>query len=168
MKALSVRAPWWYAIFHLGKDIENRGRYVGFRGTLYIHASKWWSTEGVRDEWEWGVAPRKAEADPGRVRPAITPAIAGTLKAVGGCLVSKVDVVGCVMNHPSPWFVGKFGIVLANPVLLAQPIPFKGALGLFEVPDDIEDGLARERTDTRLMYGTKLAATREGGAADAT
>jgi hypothetical protein len=31
--------------------------------------------------------------------------------------------------------VGEYGFVLKNPVPLAKPIPFKGALGFFDVPE---------------------------------
>lgn len=53
-----------------------------------------------------------------------------------GGIIGLVDVVGCVMEHDSPWFFGRFGILLVNP----RPvhfIPFKGLLGLFNVPDEL-------------------------------
>jgi hypothetical protein len=34
-------------------------------------------------------------------------------------------------------FFGRYGFQLRNPVAFAEPIPFKGALGFFEVPDDL-------------------------------
>lgn len=139
MKALSVRAPWWYAILHLGKPIENRDWYTNVRGTVYLHASKWFRPEDVRDIWHWDVKQMFQAANPGQPVQAWTHDLYEEIKAAGGCLVGKVDIVGCVMSYPSPWFVGKHGLVLANPVALAKPIPFKGALGFFEVPDGIED-----------------------------
>ena len=36
MKALSLRPHWAYAIFHLGKDIENRTWSTAYRGPLLI------------------------------------------------------------------------------------------------------------------------------------
>ena len=39
MKALSVRAPWWWAILH-GKPVENRDWHTNFRGVVLLHASK--------------------------------------------------------------------------------------------------------------------------------
>ena len=47
MKALSIRAPWWFAILHFGKDIENRTWATNFRGTVYLHAGKWFEREEV-------------------------------------------------------------------------------------------------------------------------
>ena len=37
MKALSVRAPWWWAILH-GKPVENRDWYTRVRGRVALHA----------------------------------------------------------------------------------------------------------------------------------
>ena len=42
MKALSVRAPWWWAILH-GKPVENRDWQTNYRGEVLLHASKWWN-----------------------------------------------------------------------------------------------------------------------------
>jgi len=139
MKALSVRAPWWWAILNLGKDIENRDRYCGITGTVYLHASKWWSMVGIRDEWKYSVCHMASVARPHQPRPELTDEMMAAMRCAGGCLVGKVDILGCVMDHKSPWFAGKFGFILANAVALPKPIPFKGALGFFEVPDGIDD-----------------------------
>jgi hypothetical protein len=133
MKALSVRAPWWWAILHLGKTHENRDWATGFRGTVYLHAGKWWKQNEGYDDIQAALeccGPRRAE-------------IAGkltfdALHAGRGCLVGKVDIVDCVSRSASPWFFGDYGFALAKPVAFAHPIPFKGALGLFDVPDDFE------------------------------
>ena len=54
MKALSVRAPWWWFILHGGKDIENRGRISPcspkFRGPVWLHASRWYVHKEVVDD----------------------------------------------------------------------------------------------------------------------
>jgi hypothetical protein len=63
------------------------------------------------------------------------------MREAGGCLVGTVEIVDCVLSHPSAFFVGKFGFVLRDPITLPNPIPFKGALGFFDVPDGIgEEG----------------------------
>ena len=149
MKAISVRAPWWYAILHLGKDIENRDWYTNQRGTVWLHAAKWHDEFGISDVLRYDVAPMYREAKRldlklpvGSNQILMPPPVLDDFKAARGCLVGKVDIVGCVMSHASPWFCGKHGFVLANPVALPKPIPFKGALGFFEVPDDIEHRFA--------------------------
>ena len=40
MRALTVRQPWAYAIFHLGQDVENRTWQTHYRGRLSIHVAK--------------------------------------------------------------------------------------------------------------------------------
>lgn len=131
-KALSVRAPWWWFILYGGKDIENRDWPSRFRGTVYLHAGKWFREEEVYLDWMFGA---------GLVtKPSCFPSglDMDTLRTSCGCLVGKVDIVGCVSTSSSPWFFGKYGFVLANPVAFAKPIPFKGALGFFSVPDEVE------------------------------
>ena len=59
----------------------------------------------------------------------------------GGCIVGTVDIIDCVQESDSPWFFGKYGFVLANPVALESPIPLKGALGFFDVPDNFLAGV---------------------------
>lgn len=40
MKALSIRQPWAYAIFHLGKDVENRSWRTHYLGRIAIHVAQ--------------------------------------------------------------------------------------------------------------------------------
>ncbi|WP_155960585.1 ASCH domain-containing protein [Fischerella sp. PCC 9605] len=40
MKAISLKAPWAWAIFHAGKDVENRSWKTEYRGSLLIHVSR--------------------------------------------------------------------------------------------------------------------------------
>lgn len=131
MKALSVRAPWWWAILH-GKPVENRDWYTNFRGTVWLHASKHWSRREIEEDLE-DIA-FMAEKD-GLVLPKVN---LDYMLDSGGCIVGSVEIVGCVTEHPSAFFVGKFGFVLRNPAALAKPVPVKGALGFFDVPDNLE------------------------------
>ena len=48
-------------------------------------------------------------------------------------LIGEVTITACVKESSSPWFVGPYGFVLANPVLYKEPIPYRGQLGFFEV-----------------------------------
>jgi hypothetical protein len=51
-----------------------------------------------------------------------------------GAIIGEVDIIDCVTESKSPWFVGPYGFTLANPVLYDKPIPCRGMLGFFE-PD---------------------------------
>ncbi|WP_431856622.1 hypothetical protein [Azospirillum sp.] len=134
VKALSVRSPWWWFILHGGKDVENRDWPTRFRGTVYLHASKWWRTvEALEDMHYAGPLAERFGA------PKVT---MDMVRPFGGHLVGKVDIVGCIEDSPqapvtSPWFVGEYGFVLANPVAFVTPIPCRGMLGFFTLTDDV-------------------------------
>jgi len=133
MKALSVRAPWWWFILH-GKDIENRGpkfpRTV--TGAFWLHASKWWDEEEV--QWDMEDALEMAQRA-GLTLPAFVDLV--SMRSFGGMIVGSAEVVKYVDASDSPWFVGETGIVLRNPVPLATPVPLRGMLGWFEVPEGL-------------------------------
>lgn len=128
MKAISIRQPWAWCIITAGKDIENRDWPTRFRGTVLIHASKGMT----RDEYEGclGTCHGISERHPfpsGLAMPAFE-------ELQRGGIVGQAEIVDCVTAHSSPWFFGQYGFVLRN----ARPLPFrpyKGALGLFEVPE---------------------------------
>lgn len=128
MKALSIRAPFWWYILHGGKDIENRDWPTRYRGPLLIHAGKWWNAAEVQADDEFCR----------EINPSAPPAPLKTMHR--GFIVGRVDIVGCVAQSHSPWFFGTYGYVLANPVAFETPIPFKGMLGLFDVPDEVVPG----------------------------
>jgi hypothetical protein len=130
MKALSVRAPWWWAILH-GKPIENRDWYTNQRGRIYLHAGKWWNQREVEIDCN--------EVEMMACEDGITLPSPNwfDIRMSGGCLVGTVEIIDCVTRHPSAFFVGKYGFVLRNPVTLPRAIPFKGALGFFDVPDEV-------------------------------
>lgn len=111
--ALSVRQPWAHAIVHLGKDIENRTRRFGHRGPTLIHASA-------------GVTPQEYEdARAFMVRQGLPSHQLPTFSALRrGGIVGLVDIVdsvsGADVRSGSPWWMGPYGLVLAN----ARPLPF--------------------------------------------
>jgi hypothetical protein len=124
MKCLSVRQPWAWLIIHAGKDIENRDWYTGFRGRVLIHASKG-MTRAEYDDAMWMVNDR-FNAFP------FTCPDQKTIERGG--IIGSVEIVDCVSASTSPWFFGKFGFVLRNPIALPFR-PFRGALGFFDVPE---------------------------------
>ena len=122
MKALSLKQPWAWAVFH-GKDVENRTWKTNYRGTLLIHASQIFDWDG----WLWM---RNNRHKIGILAPP---------KALftKGAILGMVNIVDCVKHHASPWFFGPYGFMLKDPSLLGCPIPYKGQLGIFEIPDEI-------------------------------
>jgi hypothetical protein len=132
LKALSIRAPWWWFILHGGKDVENRSWSTKYRGPVLIHASKWFNRKEIRDDFldARGIAEAAGRQLPGSVT-------LRDLRASGGHIVGCATIVDCVTRSDSPWFFGPDGFVLADPVPFAAPIPCKGALGLFDVSQSI-------------------------------
>jgi ASCH domain len=128
MKALSIRSPWWAWILYGGKRIENRNWWTSYRGTILIHASKFWKLSDILDDNESAMhmARHAGHSIPDQALEI------DRMKSLGGHCVGLVDIVDCVKSHPSPWFVGNYGLVLENPRPIT-PFPVKGALGLFPV-----------------------------------
>lgn len=119
MKVLSIRQPWAWCILH-GKPVENRNLWTSYRGPLGIHAAKGMT----RDEYE---ECRDFAAGLGLTVPPMP-------DLPRGGIVGRANLVDCVTSHASPWFFGRYGLVLAD----VKPLPFvplKGALGLFDVPE---------------------------------
>lgn len=124
MKAISIRAPWWYAILHLGKDIENRDWYTNRRGRVLIHASSWNVQRDILDDLAYIER---------LIQQPVTRSIMQVLSDCRGHIVGSVEIVDCVQNSGSRWFQGKFGFVLKDPILFTEPWPVKGELGMFDV-----------------------------------
>lgn len=142
MKALSIKQPWASLIAHGIKDIENRTWKTNFRGRIYIHVSAKLADYKLTDEQlkECGC---KILWDSDKLVSAI---------------IGEVDIIDCVINHPSIWaeqtdipslgdvlddvkFIGRaippnpliYNWVLANPVLYEKPIlNVKGKLSFWE------------------------------------
>jgi len=149
VKALSIRQPWAWLICvgmpvncfekaynpdgksysikvkdEIGvvyKDIENRNWYTDFRERIYVHAGKRVDNDAQVWLMEKGFSPMLV-------------LMLYSNKIPRGAIIGEVDITGCVEKSDSPWFVGKYGFTLANPVLYDKPIPCKGRLGFF-IPD---------------------------------
>ncbi|HMR18065.1 MAG TPA: HigA family addiction module antitoxin [Sphingobacterium sp.] len=153
MKALSIKQPWASLIAHGIKDIENRTWRTNYRGRIYIHVS----------------APKKfnvqmTDEQTIAATPVMKTAFEGTMPF--GAIIGEVDIVDCVINHPSIWAEKMetdvcpdtrisilrrgqkyiWNWVLANPVLYDEPIiNVKGKLSLWEFrKDDINPPAGEE------------------------
>lgn len=122
--ALSIRQPWAWLILNAGKDIENRGWSTRFRGRILVHAAKGMT----RDEYVEAI---RFAMDYCNVPPQKLPLFSDLER---GGIVGSVEIVDCVSQSESPWFVGTHGFVLRNPEILPFR-PYKGQLGFFEVKE---------------------------------
>ncbi len=146
MKALSVRQPWAYAILRLGKSVENRTWPLRLRTPFecVIHAGKAWG----RSE--------RLDLEDLRQRYAIADELAL------GSLLGIVTVTGCVTaprdERDGEWFCGPYAFTLENPRPFAEPIPWKGALGFFdvEIPAHAAPATAAEACSCRCVRCARL------------
>jgi hypothetical protein len=126
MKIISIKQPWASLIVDGAKnvrtgsvdfkDIENRDWRTHHRGPVIVHAS-------LRAD---DIAPKELYERFGVRIPT------GAKYPTGG-VIGIVDIVDCVEEHDSRWFVGRFGFVLKNP----RPLRFErwsGQLGIREAP----------------------------------
>lgn len=133
MKALSVKYPWSSAILHAGKDVENRGWETRFRGRVLIHTGKQPDNQVLNHpRWSnWLL--RKGALAPNWPMGAI----AGTVE-VYDC--QPGDMCQLEWANGSEW-----AWLLREPRIFREPVPYRGALGLFDVPDDVvAEALASE------------------------
>ena len=156
MRILTVRQPWAWAIIHGGKDVENRVRNVAgdYRGPIAIHvglthADSIDTEDRLVAEVVGRLARTKQPCGMGMVPSRIgdpNDRAHWVHERFGhrGAIIGVVDLVGvhhatnCQHSPPeaswpncSAWaWTGNYHLVLANPRPLAEPIPYKGALGL--------------------------------------
>lgn len=160
VKALSLTQPWAQVILHHGKRIENRVKWRGcsYRGPILLHAA-----QGVgnildfddtveallcpplsihEDLIEDVIAVRATYLDDLVWRPHPKLPRGGIVgrARIDGVIHSERDMAVYEANVPGgagqrKWWFGGFALVLAD----VEPLPFvpwKGALGLFEVPNE--------------------------------
>lgn len=148
MRGITVRQPWAWAIVHGGKDVENRTRSLGpYRGPVAIHA-------GLDDADEAPPSLWLQHADHyRRTHPHRDPDV---IHSERGVIIGVVDLVDVHEATPpevewcgcSAWAERFYvhHLVLANPRPLARPIPWRGALGLWRVPDELEASIREQVT----------------------
>lgn len=158
MKALSIKQPWASLIAHGIKDIENRTWATKYRGRIYIHSSLNPSFHNLtlnlsHDQID-------AIVSYGHYHPNYGISLDTRDDSYKyGAIIGEVDIIDCVINHPSIWAeytegvaynknaypngvahhhgIGRKGTVynwvLANAELYDEPIlNVKGKLSLWE------------------------------------
>jgi len=129
MKAISIQQPWAWAILHAGKNVENRTWTHDYRGPVLIHTGKKFDLAGYEwliEQWHYN----------DKIDFPIDVLPARTNFPTGG-IVGVVTIERMVRSlHFSPWMFGPWGWVLSDPKPLPF-IPYKGQLGLFNVPGEV-------------------------------
>ena len=127
MKAISLWQPWASAMALGLKTVETRHWWTGQRGLIAIHAAKRWTAEEREFTAAMGLPP-------------VLPL--GAIVAVGELVEVKrsEQLVGQLSEQELGWGnygPGRYGWIFRNVVALNEPVPFRGAQGFFEVPDDL-------------------------------
>ena len=166
MRAITVRQPHaWATVWDL-KDVENRSRNIAgsYRGPVAIHA-------GLHPFEQDNMSSRAHREAHGTERPTglTFGAIIGTADLVdvhsdGYCWDQELRRLAALYHEDrtaledlpdngaggligkvtlcSPWAMGDhWHLVWANRRPLARPIPYKGALGLWTLPDEVLAGV---------------------------
>jgi hypothetical protein len=136
VKSISLWQPWASLVSVGAKRVETRGWQTPYRGPLAIHASKKWDRQlaGIMASDDRFTAPIRA---------------AGIEDLPLGCVVAvarlaKIAPTAEVRDRLSEqerlygdYSAGRYAWALTGIVRLARPVPFKGAQGFFEVPDEL-------------------------------
>lgn len=138
MRAITVRQPWAWAIVHGGKDVENRTRNIAgaYRGPVAIHAAVLDATgpaaAEVAEAWRhwWAAAD-----SPGGQRGHIIGVV--DLVHVHPDCTELVEGFGHTPTCSAWAMTDQWHLCFDNPRPLAEPIPYRGALGLWTLPDGL-------------------------------
>ena len=133
MRALTLKQPWAWAVAHAGKRVENRtwrppAALIGQR--IAIHAGVAYDGDAFLGDLLFCLGSPLRE--PARRH------------HVYGAVVATAVIDRVVTDSGSPWFCGPFGWVLRDVVTLREPVPCKGALGLWTLSHEVEEAVARQ------------------------
>ena len=121
MRAITVRQPWPYSIFHGGKNVENRNQNLlgSLPIELAIHVSKTIDPNPIFPRGHTWLRDLPEANDP-KLRSKI---------------IGVVTLVAIVETHKSIWYKnGRYAYVFENPRLLSKPLKARGFQCAWEVP----------------------------------
>lgn len=130
MKAITICQPYASAFFMAEsrrKRPENRDWPTAYRGPLLIHAGK---SRAWMDDFDNPMFDSLRE-----------------IEMPFGCIIGMVELAACLSIDAycerfgdDPWAIGPWCHVYEHPELFREPIPYRGALGIFEVPESVLSG----------------------------
>jgi hypothetical protein len=163
MRALTVKQPWAWAITHGTKDVENRSwQPPCWIDHLAIHAGarSGWDRDGefspvLRNAWNGWVRKRTDAAEliggPTRNSHLVPFGAVIAVSTLAGCHLSPDFGGTCGATRPlcSPWAArDQYHWLLTDIRPLAEPVPCRGMLGFWRLPDDVEK-LVRAQLEER-------------------
>ena len=138
---ISILQPYAWLVVHRIKPVENRTWATKFRGRILIHAGKNYPKGEYADDAE-SFSRRYGKGYPRR-------------EDMIGRIVGEATITDCATEHPSEWFNGPYGFVLADAVAFEEPIPMRGMLGIFGVTDSAVLAAVQRQRDRALYLRIK-------------
>lgn len=127
MYAITLKQPWAYYILHRGKDVENR---------------TWKLPESHKNEFIALHAGRTFDID-------YCPSFIALDENQFSAILGFIKFSDCITNSTSEWAIkGQYHWIISEVIRLKHPIPCKGALGFWRLPNDIPGQLANEYMNT--------------------
>jgi hypothetical protein len=138
LRALSVKQPWAMAICH-GKDVENRTWGTQYRGLVAIHASKACDDLSLA-VIDWIEA--TAHLSPGQISREDHRGAVVAVAEIVGCHEDGDAGVPCGARSCSLWAMPEqWHWQIGNVRPLETPVPCRGALGLWRLPEDVDEAV---------------------------
>ncbi len=140
MQAISLTQPWAQLVVLGSKRVETRSWPTKYRGEIAIHASKGFPALSralchEHPTYRWALS-ELWEPDNLPLG-----SIIGIVEITDCLPTEKADDIG-LYSHHAEWAFGDYGAgrymwLLSNPVMWDTPIPCKGALKIWTVPETI-------------------------------
>lgn len=131
MRAISLWQPWATAIAYGTKKIETRHWSTTYRGPLAIHAAKRWD----RQQREFAGVEQMMLRLPKEMP---LGAIIATCLLYHIRPTAELDpTISDIERLYGDYAQGRYGWLFTEVRVLREPVPFKGAQGFFNVPDEL-------------------------------
>lgn len=147
MRALTLTQPWATLVIRGRKQVETRSWSTPYRGPLAIHAAAGWTAddrEFAADLMDAGVLPQGWVTTNRSIKPDLPLGrILGTVRLVGVIPTFALveygprtniaqHVIGPLEREYGDYSPGRFAWLLADVEPFPEPIPARGALGLWD------------------------------------
>jgi hypothetical protein len=142
MYALTILQPWATAIALGPKRVENRSwppPRAAVGQLMAIHAGKRWDGQAGLDAFA------KRVYQPGAERLRAMPSDEYPM----GAVIAVARLARVVTASDDPWFFGPYGWMLTE-VQAIEPVPCRGAQGLWQLPPDVETQVMRALGESQL------------------
>lgn len=151
MHALTVWQPQAWTIAAGHKPVENRTWYLSgrwWKRPMAIHAGKHYDAKwGSMVSTELGIqCPSKQEIALGAVVAVATPVVVIDEAQVYEITGRQLSALGLevTVEEVQRWFTGPWGILWKDVVALPEPVPCRGAQGLWSLPSGVETAVLRQ------------------------